>query len=351
MTDSELQSKSIDFLRFPLIIGVIFIHNFSLGRGISDNMPMPVYRVTSELFSYVISAVAVPLFFIFSGFLFFLNTDFNKKCYFSKLRKRIYTLLVPYLFWNIAALVCAWITHRFVPNDYQDCLTALWSVRSLQETSSLMTYPIAYQFWFIRDLMVIMLMVPFIYCLIRYLKIYFIAALAIVWYFKYWPEILECYGLKLVALFFFTLGAWFSLNKKNLIIEAQKIKKICFIFYPIIALVDLYTKGTVFTNYISPLSILLGVFIFLNLAALAVCRNILMREFSIASFFVFAIHDPWLLSQIRKVYLKIFVPDTDLQLTIAYFVIPLMVAVIALCIYYSLNKFCYRFAKMITGGR
>lgn len=29
MPNSELQSKIIDFLRFPLIVGVVFIHNNS----------------------------------------------------------------------------------------------------------------------------------------------------------------------------------------------------------------------------------------------------------------------------------------------------------------------------------
>lgn len=29
MTYDELQSKSIDFLRFPLIVGVVFIHAYS----------------------------------------------------------------------------------------------------------------------------------------------------------------------------------------------------------------------------------------------------------------------------------------------------------------------------------
>ena len=41
MTDEELQSKSIDFLRFPLIVGVVLIHaHFSnvIMNGVNVNI-------------------------------------------------------------------------------------------------------------------------------------------------------------------------------------------------------------------------------------------------------------------------------------------------------------------------
>ena len=83
MFSQEIQSKSIDFLRFPLIIGVIFIHNYSStvvvqGVELGNDSFLPMYHVASELFSKVIGSVAVPLFFLFSGFLFFLNINFSK---------------------------------------------------------------------------------------------------------------------------------------------------------------------------------------------------------------------------------------------------------------------------------
>ncbi len=35
MESSEIQSKMFDFLRFPLIVGVVFIHNYENGGGMS----------------------------------------------------------------------------------------------------------------------------------------------------------------------------------------------------------------------------------------------------------------------------------------------------------------------------
>ncbi len=67
-TGDELLSRVIDFLRFPLIVGVIFIHNYSStmivqGVELGSTANMPVYYIVSELFSQVLGRVAVPLFF------------------------------------------------------------------------------------------------------------------------------------------------------------------------------------------------------------------------------------------------------------------------------------------------
>ena len=106
MDSVKLQSATIDLLRFPLAIMVIFIHmnpevsnlfdaDFSLisGHGI--------YNVTGVLLSHVLTHIAVPTFYLISGFLFFINFQkWSWEGYKKKLSSRIKTLLVPYLLWN-----------------------------------------------------------------------------------------------------------------------------------------------------------------------------------------------------------------------------------------------------------
>lgn len=368
MTYDELQSKSIDFLRFPLIVGVVFIHNYSStmivqGVEIGNDTFMPVYHVASELFSQVIGRIAVPLFFFISGFLFFLNIGiFDQNCYFSKLKKRAKTLLVPYLFWNIAFLLfyylashapvlSSWFQGRTYDMDF--ILSALWGIPPEATATSEMTYPIAYQFWFIRDLMVTVILTPLIYCLIKYLKVYVVVLLGLLWYLKLWPAALEFHGLSSAAFFFFTLGAWFSINGKNLIEEFAKIKYSVFIIYPVIALVDLFTKGMDCNVYINYLGILSGILFCFDLVSLNLGKGKwrVFKFLSASSFFVFAIHDPWLLAQIKKLYFKVFLPSTDTQLTVAYFIVPVFVILFALGIYFLLKKSFPRFTQLITGGR
>ena len=94
---NELQSRTIDWLRFPLIICVIFIHNAQL------KLDAPYPLITSDTISlslladyiriwisWVATHIAVPCFFVISGFLFFLKTpDLTRDIYKSKIKKRV----------------------------------------------------------------------------------------------------------------------------------------------------------------------------------------------------------------------------------------------------------------------
>ncbi|EGK02946.1 hypothetical protein HMPREF9455_01196 [Dysgonomonas gadei ATCC BAA-286] len=78
MDYNELQSKTISFLRFPLIVAVVFIHAYSAsttaqGGGSAPEMVYPVYDSIRYLISQVIARIAVPLFFLHPVFYFFIK--------------------------------------------------------------------------------------------------------------------------------------------------------------------------------------------------------------------------------------------------------------------------------------
>ena len=61
MTNEDLQSKTISFLRFPLIVGVVLIHShFSTvvinGVDLIEGGHFPAYTLISYLFSDIFSA-------------------------------------------------------------------------------------------------------------------------------------------------------------------------------------------------------------------------------------------------------------------------------------------------------
>ena len=82
----DLDSRILDALRFPLAVMVLVIHSF-----ISKDYHLPDYTSLSGmdicvalqiLFSHVISAVAVPAFFMMSGYFFFYKEErFNITTY------------------------------------------------------------------------------------------------------------------------------------------------------------------------------------------------------------------------------------------------------------------------------
>ena len=114
ITDSELQSKTIDFLRFPLIVGVVLIHSLLGSVSIQGQQMMAggdfsLYSNVSYLFSGIIARIAVPLFFFFSGFLFFyrLRRDIWQ-CPFLRVHA-VARRLVPFRFCNFPLFVrCSW---------------------------------------------------------------------------------------------------------------------------------------------------------------------------------------------------------------------------------------------------
>ena len=79
MTDDVLQSKTIAFLRCPLIVGVVLIHSTFGKLMIGGEMQVetgayPVYEAISYFLSQILSRIAVRLFFFFSVFVFFFTS-------------------------------------------------------------------------------------------------------------------------------------------------------------------------------------------------------------------------------------------------------------------------------------
>lgn len=57
---------------------------------------------------------AVPMFFMFSGYLFFVKFEFSWKGYLKKVLKRVYSLLVPFLLWTALAGGLLYIVYKCV---------------------------------------------------------------------------------------------------------------------------------------------------------------------------------------------------------------------------------------------
>lgn len=104
---AQLQSSAIDLLRFPLAIMVIFIHmNPNVINLLEADFGLLTtqgfYNVIGILLSHVLTHIAVPTFFLISGFLFFVNfQEWSWEGYKKKMSSRVKTLLIPYVFWNV----------------------------------------------------------------------------------------------------------------------------------------------------------------------------------------------------------------------------------------------------------
>lgn len=74
--EEDIQSRTIRFLRFPLIVAVVLIHTrldhvVVNGHLLTETARFPVFALCQHIVSTEIARIAVPLFYFMSGYLFF----------------------------------------------------------------------------------------------------------------------------------------------------------------------------------------------------------------------------------------------------------------------------------------
>ena len=367
MSAEELQSKVIDFLRFPLIVGVVFIHtDFSdiVMSGVKQIsfVNYPIFSRIFFLFSKVIFEACVPLFFFISGFLFFYKTaGFSREIYLQKLKNRIRSLLVPYIFWNLLIILFLMLAQTFLSGslvsgrnklitDYS-ILDWLWSFWDTSHVNPLTkkTLPINSPFWFIRDLMVVVLFSPLIYILIKKLRAYAVIILGLLWIFNpffYLP------GLSIVSFFFFTAGAYFSIHKMNFVEVLKPMLRALAPLYILIVAMALYFVGTGWWSYLYCAGVIVGLLFAITVSAYFIERGKwhLNPFLTNGSFFIYAYHRLPLVFVI-KILFKWLHPRSDGVLLLLYLACPAIVILLGLLIYSLLRQWLPRFTAVISGGR
>lgn len=351
----KISSERLNLLRFPLTVGVVFLHAYGGDIGTNTGMLQP--GGFSELVQYLISKrvarVAVPLFFLISGYLFFFDFEWSIGKYIRKLSKRINTLLIPFLFWNCLILLLFAIAQSVstiqvyssgqnVPIasfDLYDYLNALFGINR---------FPVSYQFWFIRDLMIMVLLVPVLQLIFRKVPIVFLSIIGLLWFFLVWP----IYMPSPAAFFFFCLGAFFAFSGQDLF-AVDRYGNIFIYIYIAILLLLVLTRGSEFSGYINRIGILFGMASALYLSKL-VLKLEKVKSFLLwtsgCNFFVFAVHEPTL-GIFRKVSYKLLKPDSDLVTLTLYFIVPIFVIAVSILSYILLKLIAPKFLSVISGGR
>lgn len=162
LTTSNISAfwKKKDIVSFLLSIMVFLIHitSFAQYSHIEDSMiGMNTFlgKVVNECFT----RYAVPLYFIISGALFFRDYDNHK--YLEKIKKRIKTLLIPYLIWNFVWMLFEIATsYSFISNFFLGREKFVLSFLSVLE--AILHYKCNGVFWFIFALMFFILISPVI---------------------------------------------------------------------------------------------------------------------------------------------------------------------------------------------
>lgn len=353
-------SERLTIIRFPLIVGVIFIHavggevNFQNSDLGIQNLGEGAY-ILQNILSNGIASISVPLFFFISGYLFFYGYNGTYNHYISKIKSRFSSLMIPFLVWNLITLVayyCAQQIHEInilfsgktQPVESYSVFDFFNNLFGLNKS------PISYQFWFIRDLMITVLFAPLfsLMFLIPIVARLGFVTLLILWLLNLWP----IYIPSIDSLLFFYAGAFIS-NRNMSVFLVDKLGFKTVAIYLIVLIADCATKGYIYNPPIHKIGILLGIVSVLILSQYVIESSKLKSTFiklSSASFFVFALHEP-LLTLIKKLSYKIFEPTNDVTISSIYLLIPFLVIIICLQVFKLCHRVAPKILRVLIGGR
>lgn len=252
------RSETLDLLRFPLALVVLFVHTFS-----AHLLPAGVSGAGTEGFLDFVEAFlrgqSVPIYYFISGYVFFVGADFSKQVYLKKLRNRVHSLLVPYLIWNGVAVLLVFLKTQPLLRSYtaasvgdgvnfslHGLLSCFWvyqgelSPPTAAETMVAdSTAPINIPLWFLRNLMVVALTTPLLYWIIRRAGAVFVWLLGALLFLAPYVGDLDRYSM-VTAYFFFSWGAYMSIRKKDMLAEFSRFFVLSAVLYVLFSLTYMF---------------------------------------------------------------------------------------------------------------
>ena len=351
MNSSNYQNRlsdAITWLRFPLIFLIILLHCYSVERleGNHDTYFKVLYP-----FSLWLGETGVPGFFFISGFLFFQS----KKKYKEKLKSRVHTLLIPYFLWNLIILLlylAAWAVGypqaingtNIVDYTITDYIRVFWDRGSYDNGNFV---PLLCPLWYIRNLLIMAILSPILYYIIRYAREFFLITVTIWWLMTYHNAFIP------QTVLFFSLGAYFAIFNNNPLLVFLKQTKLFLFLFAVFAFFDILSH----TAYPTPanlqihrLSLIFNIPVSFLIADRCVQHGLTNKLLPSAAFIVFCVHYP-IVVMLRKISVAIFADAPDYIHIILYFVIVFVSTILGICFYLFFDKYLPNIKKLLSGNR
>ena len=345
---SKRLSAAITWLRFPLIFFIILLHCYSVVRLEGSH---GVYFRTVYPFALWIGETGVPGFFFISGYLFFLS----KKSYKQKLETRFHTLLIPYLLWNgllLALYMISYIVghpqdinHRNIADfGIIDYIRLFWD-RGTYDNGNFV--PILCPFWYIRNLLIMSILSPFFYYLIKYVRVLFLFVIVTWWLLTYHNAFIS------QTILFFCIGAYFSIWSIDPLEFIMKNKSIFLTLFVIFAIGDIVSHiavGAALNLQIHRLSLIFNIPALFLLADYCIQYGYSNNLLPNAAFIVFCVHYP-IVVILRKFCIAQFSNASDVVHIMLYFLCVIISTLLSLGLYILMNRFIPNIKNILSGNR
>jgi fucose 4-O-acetylase-like acetyltransferase len=217
---------------FISIILIVFLHGYNLQQRFLQPWTTVQEALTPTTFTeyFIANGVLrflIPMLFAISGFLYALHDQAPNS---RRIRRRLRTLLLPYLMWSTFAIIMTWLLELF-PYTRNLVFTSgiayidnhrrlLHDYRWFELLRSWLFSTIAYQLWFLRVLFMYNLVYPLLRWCIGHpiVKWIFWVVLLLLWMGSFESVVAEGEGL-----LFFSFGIW--IQKMNFNIDSTAYRK------------------------------------------------------------------------------------------------------------------------------
>lgn len=368
--------RAINWLVFPLVVCIVFTNSY---HGPAEQQMFEWSALTStdiyNLLMLGLSRIAVnfaiPCLYVMFGYLFFAGVKkWNMNIYKSKLLRRVDTLLIPYLLWNIIAIVsmvAGVALQGSAEGAGQGTLTQwladnggiggllwdghLWATDTSNWTgwSMSVTGPADFPLWFMRDMMVLSIFSPLLYWAISRLNVWFVLALAACYVSGVAPESLKPH---VMALFYFSFGAYLGISNKYLYMLVRMDTSYLIAAILFVASMYLVGIGSRECHIVRSLYCMAAV-----VSAFCIAFKLTRTDSNMPSmlsgsaFFVLALHSVSFIPYIADLPYRLYAGDDAVVLSLLYIVGPIIKIALCIAIYAVMLRYTPRVLGVLTGSR
>jgi fucose 4-O-acetylase-like acetyltransferase len=364
---SPFTSQKFRFYSFLSMLLLVFVHGYNLHDSYLQPFsivqePLRFTTFTEYLLANGLFRFRIPMLFIISGYLFALN---DSRPYGERMKKRLRTLGLPYLFWSAFALAFTFLLQQF------PLTAAAVKTASLDQLGDNRPYteigiggmlerwllvPVAFQLWFIRSLLLYNALYPLLLkAVTKYPKILF-PLVSFMWLSTMHLPFIEGEGL-----LFFSLGILLQKKAVDISVSPKWLSvKIWAPVFVITAFVKTYLAfrfGWSFQSFVV-LSLLHKTCVFSGLVTMwygfdwlvKFCMN--QKWFAWASafgFIIYAIHVP--LVNYSTAFLFSYYHHINNYRIIIFLLLPPSIILLSILSGAVVRKLSPPFYSFITGGR
>lgn len=336
-------SEKIILLNFVMTCLMVWYHTISLYDGFALNIWDLRF---AKGFGYVVSSMgnyAMCYFFFISAYLLF--REYEMKDYPTKIKKRITSLLVPYLSWQVIITIIDVLQKQYI-FDLSDILARTFLVEKFPQDGPL---------WYVLAIFFLAVISPFFLLVLKEKKQGWIGVvlITVIIYFLYrvpFQIVKDFLGFGVIDnilsyLPCYLVGAFYGKYEKE--IDLQKFMQ----YILSIICIAFVLEGFISNIFVNVVKNMLPILVFYLIPPI---KNFKMRKVYNLTFLIYAIHQP-LMNDLWDGFLSEFCinyrPSIFIYNVVSRFSILALTIGVAAVIYFTLNQIFPKALEIITGGR